>query len=146
MLRNKKRRLLSVAAALFVVATFAWFLPRLAAYGDVWGVLQQLSWEWALALGAATLLNLATFAPPWQVALPGLRFGAALEVTQASTALSIVVPGGVAASTAAQYGMLRRLAFSGNDIARALTLVGVWNQFLNLLFPVVAVFLLTVTG
>jgi putative heme transporter len=144
--RNRKRLLLGGAAAVFVVATFVFFLPRLAAYEDVWGVLQQLSWGWVLALAAATLLNLATFAPPWQVALPGLRFMPAIEVTQASTALSIVVPGGVAAATAATYGMLRRLGFAGTDIARALTLVGLWNQFLNLFFPVLAAFLLTASG
>ena len=50
-------------------------------------------WPWIVALLAATALNLATFAPPWMVALPGLRFRPALMMTQASTALSMVAPG-----------------------------------------------------
>jgi uncharacterized membrane protein YbhN (UPF0104 family) len=41
---------------------------------------------------------------------------------------------------------LRRWGFATRDIARAVTLTGLWNQLLNLCFPVVAVFLLTISG
>jgi uncharacterized membrane protein YbhN (UPF0104 family) len=105
-----------------------------------------MSWQWIVVLLLATALNILTFAPPWMIALPGLRFLPALELTQASTALSIVVPAGMAAGMAGSWGMLRSWAFGTREITRALTLVGLWNQFLNLSFPIVAVFLLTVTG
>ena len=62
-------------------------------------------------LAAATALNLATFAPPWMVTLPGLRFRQALAMTQASTALSIVAPGGAAIGMAGSWGMLRAWGF-----------------------------------
>jgi len=129
-----------------VVATFAYLLPTIADYAAVWDVVQQLSWPWVAGLLVATAVNLATFAPPWQVALPGLGFFRATELTQAATALSIVVPGGAAAGAAGAYGMLRRWSFSGRDVARAITLTSLWNQFLNLSFPIVAVFLLTISG
>jgi putative heme transporter len=141
-----KRALLGGASLAIVVATFVYFLPTIANYGDVWANVKQLSWGWIAALLAATILNLVTFAPPWQVALPGLSFVQAMTVTQASTALSIVVPGGVAAGVAGAYGVLRKWRFSYPEITRAVTLTGLWNQFLNLLFPIVAVFLLTITG
>jgi len=128
------------------VATFAYFLPTIANYSEVWGVVKELSWQWAVALLAATVLNLATFAPPWQVTLPGLSFIRAMELTQASTALSIVAPGGIAVGAAGAYGMLRRWGFPARDFTRAITLTGLWNQFLNLSFPIIAVFLLTITG
>jgi uncharacterized protein (TIRG00374 family) len=67
-------------------------------------------------------------------------------VTQASTALSIVVPGGIAAGVAGSYAVLRRWGFAIRDITRAVTLTGLWNQFLNLSFPIVAVFLLAING
>jgi putative heme transporter len=92
------------------------------------------------------LLNLATFAPPWQVTLPGLRFWPAFMMTQASTALSIVMPAGAAVGLAGSYGMLRSQGFAGRDVARAVTLTGLWNQFANLSYPAVAIFLLTATG
>lgn len=141
-----KRILLAAASVAIIVATFVFFLPTIANYGEVWGVVKQLSWTRIFALLAATALNLVTFAPPWMVALPGLTFLQAFTVTQASTALSIVVPGGIAAGVAGSYGILRAWGFSGRGVARAITLTGLWNQFLNLTFPIVAVFLLAITG
>jgi uncharacterized membrane protein YbhN (UPF0104 family) len=87
-----------------------------------------------------------TFAPPWQVALPGLRFRSAFALTQLSTALSIVVPAGAAVGIAGSYGVLRRWGFPSREIGRAVTLVSLWNQFANLSYPIIAVFLLTATG
>lgn len=141
-----RRFLLGAAGLAIVVATFAFLLPQIANYDDVWAVVRDLSWEWAVALAAASALNLATFAPPWQSALPGLRFFRALEVTQASTALSLVVPAGMAAGVGVSWGMLRGWGFPRREITRAITLVGLWNQFLNLSYPIVAVFLLTAVG
>ncbi len=129
-----------------VVATFVFVLPQIADYRDVWDVVERLSWRWLVALAAATALNVTTFAPPWQVALPGLRFLPALTMTQASTALSIVAPGGVAVGMAGQVGILRGWGFAGSLIARAVTLTSLWNQFANLFYPVVAVFLLALSG
>ena len=94
----------------------------------------------------ATVLNLVTFAPPWMVTLPGLRFRQAFAMTQASTALSIIAPGGAAVGMAGSWGMLRAWGFRTADVARAITLTGVWNQLANLVFPVVALFLLKVNG
>ena len=142
----RKRVVVAVLGAAFALATFAYFLPQIADYRDVWGVLKGLSWEWIAALAAATVLNLATFAPPWQVALPGLSFLSAFVLTQVSTALSLVVPGGAAVGIAGSYGILRRWGFPGRDIGRGVTLVSLWSQFANLSYPVVAVFLLAVEG
>ncbi len=141
-----KRILLAALSLAIIVATFVYFLPTIANYGEVWGVVKGLSWPRVLALLGATALNLVTYAPPWMVALPGLTFVQAFTVTQASTALSIVVPGGIAAGVAGSYGILRSWGFSGRAVARAITLTGLWNQFLNLTFPIVAVFLLAING
>ena len=129
-----------------IVATFVFVLPRVADYRDVWDVVKTLSWQWLVALAVAVVLNVVTFAPPWQVALPGLRFVPALTMTQASTALSIVAPGGVAVGMAGQVGILRGWGFEGASVARAVTLTSLWNQFANLFFPVLAVFALALAG
>ena len=141
-----KRLVLGGISVGIIAATFAYFLPTIANYADVWDVVTELSWEWIVALLAATAINLVTFAPPWQVALPGLSFRQALTLTQASTALSIAVPGGLAVGIAGSYGVLRRWGFAMRDVTRAITLTGLWNQFLNLTFPILAVFLLTAWG
>ena len=143
--RSRRRRLALAALGLAVaVGTFAYVLPQIAAYGDVWAAVRELSRGWLAALLAATGLNLATFAPPWQAALPGLRFPQALALTQASTAVSIVVPGGAAVGMASSYAMLRSWGFASAAVARAVTVTGIWNQLANLAFPLVAVFGLAV--
>ena len=78
--------------------------------------------------------------------LPKLRFFQAMELTQASTALSLVLPAGTAAGLGVSFGMLQSWGLPRREITRGMTLVSLWNQFLNLAFPIVAVFLLTARG
>jgi putative heme transporter len=141
-----RRNGLGLAGLLLIVATFAFALPKIADYRDVWAVVKSISWPWIAALGAATVLNIITFAPPWMVLLPRLRFRSALAMSQAATALSIVVPGGAAVGIAGAYGMLRSWGFKAQEVGRAVTLVSLWNQFANLAYPIVAVFLLSASG
>jgi uncharacterized protein (TIRG00374 family) len=141
------RRYLPAAIGLaIVVGTFAFVLPRIADYGDVWRVIRDLSWQQVMLLVGATALNLATYAPPWQAALPGLGFTRAFFMTQASTASTYIAPGGAAVGMALSYAMLRRWGFRGRDVALAVAVTGVWNQFVMLGFPVIALALLTLTG
>jgi uncharacterized protein (TIRG00374 family) len=138
------RRLLGAAGTIaVVVAVFAFVLPRIADYRDVLDVLRGLGWQDWLLLLMATLLNLATFPPPWMSALPGLRFRQAMAMTQASTALAIVSPAGAAVGMAGSYTMLRSWGFPSEPVGLAVAVTGVWNQLANLTFPVVALALLT---
>jgi putative heme transporter len=128
-----------------VVGTFVFVLPRVADYGDVWGVVKELSWPQIALLVGATLLNLATYAPPWMAALPGLRFRQAFVLTQGSTAATYVLPGGAAVGMGVSYGLLRGWGFTGEPVTIAIALVGIWNQFAMLGFPIVSLALLTLS-
>ena len=97
-------------------------------------------------LGIITAINLATVAPPWMAAIPGLSYWHATVLTQVSTALSIAVPGGDAAGIAASYGMLRRWGFGRGTVAVAVVVTGVGNQLVNVLLPLVALALLVMSG
>jgi putative heme transporter len=141
------RHALGVGVAIaVVVATFAFILPKIADYRDVWGVVKGLSWKDIALLAGATVLNLITFAPPWMAALPGLRFTQAFVVTQASTASTYVAPGGVAVGMALSFGMLRAWGFVSAAVGLAVAVTGVWNQLAMLAFPTLALVLLTFTG
>jgi uncharacterized protein (TIRG00374 family) len=129
-----------------VVATFAFVLPKIADYRDVWGVVEDLSWQDVALLAGATILNLVTFAPPWMAALPGLRFRQAFVVTQASTASTYIAPGGVAVGMALSFAMLRAWGFVSAAVGLAVALTGVWNQLAMLAFPTLALVLLSFTG
>ena len=141
--RTGRRLLGGTAAVVIVVAVFVFVLPRIATYRDVWDVIRELGWEEGLLLAGVTILNLATFAPPWMAALPGLGYRQALVMTQASTALSIVSPAGAAVGIAGSYSMLRSWGFGRSEVGLAVGVAGVWNQLANLAFPIVALALLT---
>ena len=144
---RRARNLLFGALGLGVVfVTFAVVLPKIASYHDVWKAVQTLDTKWLIALGVAVVVNVVTFAPPWMLALPGLRFRQALPFTQASTAFTYIAPGGGIVGMAGSYGLLRTWGFAPNDVARAVTVTGIWNQLANLLLPVVAVMLLGIEG
>jgi len=145
--RFSKGRLFGLGVGVAVVAaTFAFVLPKIADYRDVWDVVTQLSWTDIGLLAGATALNLATFAPPWMASLPGLRFRQAFVVTQASTASTYVAPGGAAVGMALSFAMLRAWGFAGSAVGLAVALTGVWNQLAMLAFPTIALMLLTFTG
>jgi len=141
---RSKRGLLGGTAALVVIGlVFAFILPQIANYRDVWDVLKTLSWQDAAILAAATVLNLVTFAPPWMAALPGLRFRQAFVMSQASTALSYVAPAGAAVGMAGSYGMLRSWGYAAAPVGLAVAVTGVWNQLATLAYPIVGLALLT---
>jgi uncharacterized protein (TIRG00374 family) len=129
-----------------IVATFVFLLPRIADYRDVWGVVKTLTWRDLALLAGATLLNLATYAPPWMAALPGLHFRQAFVVTQASTASTFVAPGGAAVGMALSFTMFRAWGFVLEPVSLAVAVTGVWNQLALLGFPAIALALLTLTG
>ncbi len=129
-----------------VVATFAFILPRIADYSQVWGRITTLGWQEILALGAATLVSVLAYAPPMMAALPHLRFRQAFVVTQASAASSYVLPGGPAVGMATSFAMLRGWGFTAAAATLAVAVTGVWLQFALLGFPAVGLALLALTG
>ena len=128
-----------------VVGVFAFVLPRVADYGDVWEALTGLSGGGIAALAITAIVNLATFGPPW-MALPGLSFMHALVLSQASTAAASVLPGGDAVGIAISYSMLRRWGFTVEQVTVGSAATTVWNMFANVLFAVAAVGLLAIGG
>jgi putative heme transporter len=145
--RSPWRRAAAAVLAVAVVAVvFAGLLPRIADYTEVWAVIQTLTPAELGALAVAAVVNLATFAPPWMAALPGLGYWNATVLTQASTALSIAVPGGDAAGIAASYAMLRGWGFGRQSVAVAVIVTGVGNQLVNVLLPLAALALLVISG
>ena len=89
-----------------IVGTYVFVLPQFANYSEVWAQVKTLSWEWVAVLLGAVMLNLATFAPPWMAALPGLGYWSAETVTQASTASTYLAPGGPAVGIGISAAML----------------------------------------
>jgi uncharacterized protein (TIRG00374 family) len=129
--KSRRKQLITIGIAIVVIGlTFAFILPKIADYRDVWGVISTLSWQSILALVGATVLNIVTFAPPWMICLPKLGFVRALVVTQASTATTYVAPGGAAPGMAVSFAMLRAWSFTSRQVAVTVAVLGVWNQMI----------------
>ncbi len=145
--RQGRARIVGIVVSVAVIGVvFAYLLPKIADYGEVWSVVQTLSWEWILALVGVTILNILSNGPPWMAALPGLSFLHALRVTMAASALSLVAPGGAAVSIATQFGMLKSWGLEGRPVGLAIALTNIWNQFVIYGFPVLAIGALVAEG
>jgi putative heme transporter len=141
-----RRVIAAVIAVVVIGGVFLFVLPKIADYGDVWDTITGLTWRQVAVLGAAVVLNIVTFAPPFMVTLPGLGFKRALVVTQASTASTYVAPGGAAVGVGVAWAMLRAWGFQRSAVTLAVTLTGVWNQLFMLGAPAVALALLAIAG
>ena len=144
--RHVKRFGIGAVGVAVIVATFVFVLPQIADYRDVWAVVKQLSWPQVGFLLIATAFNLATYAPPWQAALPGISYRNAFVVSMSSSASTYLAPGGPAVGVALSYGMLRSWGFKRKDVTLAVALTGTWNQFIMLGLPSLALALLTIVG
>jgi uncharacterized membrane protein YbhN (UPF0104 family) len=146
-MRSRRRAVLRFALGIALAAVvFAEILPRIASYGSVAHRLATVSTAWAVALAAATLLDILTTALPWQAVLPRLSFVGALAFTQASTALTTLLPGGAPLGMALSFAFLRRLRVDPGAAGFAVAVTGIWSQVMILVYPLVGAILVFATG
>jgi uncharacterized membrane protein YbhN (UPF0104 family) len=146
-MRSSRRAILRFALGLAVAAVvFLEVVPRIASYGDVAHQLGTVSGPWIATLAVASLLDIVTTALPWQAVLPQLSFLAALAFTQASTALTTLLPGGAPLGMALSFGFLRRLRVDRGHAAFAVAVTGIWSQVMILVYPLVGAILVFATG
>jgi putative heme transporter len=146
MRRSRRAVLRSVLGIGLAVAVFVEVVPRIASYGSVAKQLANVSAPWAAALAIAAALDVLTTALPWRVLLPQLSWLGALGFTQASTALTIVLPGGAPLGMAISFGLLRRLRVTAGEAGFAVALTGIWSQVMILLYPLVGAALVFGSG
>jgi uncharacterized membrane protein YbhN (UPF0104 family) len=145
--RHRLRKIFQVALSIAViVAIFGFAFPKLADYSAVWAEIKAMTWIEITTLLIATLWNIATY---WLVmisSLPGSNVWQAMKVNQTSTAVSNTLPGGGAIGVAITYGMYSSYGFSKSDITLSIAVSGVWNNFVKLGMPVIALLLLALQG
>jgi hypothetical protein len=141
-----KRALQAGVSLVVVVAIFAFAIPRIADYSEVWSTITHLTPIELWSLVAATVFNLATYWLANMAALPGLSFGQAAVVTQTTTTVANTIPAGGAVAVGLTYTILRSWGFDGHAISLYVGVTGIWNVFLKLGLPIVALALLAATG
>ena len=141
------RIVVSTAVTVVVLlVVFVGIFPKVADYSEAWSSIQQMSTAYVVALGVATVLNVAVYVWPLQAALPGLGYGPGFVVRQTSFAISNAVPAGGAVGLGVQYGMLDSYGFGAGAAASAIAIVSVFNVFATLVMPVIGVLALLAGG
>ena len=141
-----KRGVKTAASLALVALIFFWGLPQIADFSEVWAAIRDLSWLEILTLLVAAAWNIATYMFVAMSVLPGLTFTQAFVVGQSSTAVSTSLPAGSALGIGVTYAMYSSWGRSGPEIALAAVLSGLWNTFVKLGLPIVALALLAVQG
>lgn len=141
-----KRILQAVVSVTIVVGIFVFAFPQFADYGDVWGEVRAMTPLEAATLAAVAVWNLATYWFVLVAVMPGLTIRQAAVSNQASTAVANTLPGGGAIATGVTYAMYRSWGFTRSQFALAAVVSGVWNNFVKLGMPVLALALLALEG
>jgi uncharacterized membrane protein YbhN (UPF0104 family) len=147
--RRKKRiwRLIQIVVSLAIaVGVFAYAIPKVADYSAVWEALRAMTLIELSTLFAVMILNIVSYWPQQTAAMPGLTLPQAAIATQTSTSIANTVPGGGVVAVGVTYAMFRSWGFTNSQVALSVLVTGIWNIFMKLGLPVVALALLAVEG
>jgi len=137
------RRLLPpVLSLMLIVAVFFWFLPKFASIADIWTTVRDMNGLHVAVLLLAALWNLATYQIVMVATMPGMNLRQATVSTETTTAVSNTVVGGSAISLGLTYAMNSSWGFSRSRTTVSLLVSGLWNNFVKLGLPVLALVLL----
>jgi putative heme transporter len=138
---------LQALISLVLLAFIAWFVFRqFADFSSVLEVLRTLTWTEALVLAAIAVWNLLTYWIVVVIATPGLTVPQAAVLTQTTTAVANTVPAGGAVSVGLTYSMLSSWGFSKSRTTLSVVVTGIWNNFLKLGLPILALAIVLLQG
>jgi uncharacterized membrane protein YbhN (UPF0104 family) len=141
-----KRVVQALISLAIVVGIFVGVMPLIADYGDVFDTIRAMT---GLELGTLLMVGIWNLVTYWFVltaALPGLRLREAAVANQASTAVSNTLPAGGAIGVGVSIAMYTSWGFTIGAIGRSAIVTGIWNNFVKLGMPVLALALLALQG
>lgn len=139
------RRVLDFGISIGVMAViFGFALPVFADYGDVWDTVASMTWLEVTTLIALAAFSLWTYLPLLTSVLPGSTQRQAFVVNNSSTAVSNTLPAGAAFGVGVTYSMYRSWGFSNTAISLAVIVSGIWNAFVKLGLPIIALVFLAI--
>ncbi|HSO55462.1 MAG TPA: lysylphosphatidylglycerol synthase transmembrane domain-containing protein [Actinomycetes bacterium] len=141
--RSSRTKLL--LSLLLAVAIFAFLFRRV----DVAGTraeIQEMTWFELVTIALLAGWNLVTYWVLWMTVTPGLRLPQAATLSLSGTAVTNTVPGGSGIGVGLAYAMLDSWGFSRARSTLAVLVTGVWNTFIKLALPVLALALVALQG
>ena len=131
---------------LILLVVFGVVFPQFADYSEAWAAIQAMSTAALVALVAAMVVNIVIYVGPYPAALPGLEIWPAFVVRQTSFMISNTIPAGGAFGLGVQYSMLGSYEFGPAATSATIGITSVWNMFVTLTLPVLAVIGLILTS
>src|SRR2546427_505364 len=135
-----------VFSVALTVGIFAFAIPKLADYSAAWRAITRMTWLTLVVLVAAMVFNLVTYWWQNMASMVGLGFFQAAVNNQTTTSVADTVPGGGYLAVGVGYEMYHSWGFSNSAIALSPAVTGIWNIFMKLGVPVIALALLAITG
>jgi hypothetical protein len=129
-----------------VAGVFGFALPRVASYGAVWDSLRAMTWPWLGVIGLTMVASLVTTWLMIAAVIPSLRLRNAATVNLGSSAVANTLPGGGAVAMGVSWAMLSGWGVETSEYVRYTLVSGLWNVFVRLGLPVVALAVLVITG
>jgi putative heme transporter len=141
------KKVLQIAVSVVLLVAIFWFvLGQFADLSEVWAAIKTLTWREIILLAAVTIWNLVTYWIVVVIATPGLRLLQAGVLTQSTTAVANTVPAGGAVAVALTYTMLSSWGFSKSRGTLSIVVSGIWNNFIKLAMPILALGFLAIQG
>jgi uncharacterized protein (TIRG00374 family) len=147
--RSRARLAVQVGVSLVLVVALFYFLLKGIDLGQVWAEIRAMTWLELTILGLLAVWNLCTYAFVWMAVTPTprLSFAHAMVMTQSATAVTNTVPAvGPAIGIGMTYTMLGSWGYSRSKTSTAVLVSGVWNSFVKLGLPVLALALVLLQG
>jgi putative heme transporter len=143
--RSRLRLVIQAVLSLLLVVTIFWYLLHGIDRGQVWVEIAAMTPVELVTLLAFAAWNLATYA--LVPVTPGVGFWRTMMMLQAATAAANTVPtAGPAIGVGLTYRMLGSWGYSRSRSTTAMVVSVVWNSFVKLGLPVLALALLALQG
>ncbi len=146
--RNPRVRwALQTAVSILLVGGIFWYvLGQFADLSSVWAAMRSLTWRELAVLVLFTAWNLVTYWIVVRYATPGITYPQAMVLTETTTAVANALPAGGAIGVGLTYTVLGSWGFSKSRATLSVVVTGIWNNFVKLGTPIVAIAWVALAG
>jgi uncharacterized membrane protein YbhN (UPF0104 family) len=138
------RKILRIAVSgALVAAAFGFVLPHIASYRSVWASIHTMTWPHALLVATAAAASMAAYWMTIRAVLPSIRLRQAAAVSLGSNAVANSLPAGGALAMGISWAMLSSWGLSTADYVLYTLVTGIWNVFVLLGLPVLALLVMS---
>jgi uncharacterized membrane protein YbhN (UPF0104 family) len=129
-----------------VAAIFGFAVPYFASYRSVWASMHAMTWAQAVLVAAAAAASMTSTWIMICSVLPSIRLREAAAVNLGSNAVANTLPAGGALAMGVSWAMLSSWGVSTAEYVLYTLVSGIWNVFVRLGLPILALVILAAAG